>query len=113
MQEPTNIYFKLLLTVNTSGVGGIGYFPFLSSSTNYKFSTINIFRKTNIKCILFAMTLNKNHFRDFPGEPVAKTLAPNAEVTGSIPDQGTRTHKLKLTSVCTRQLGKKSSSVLK
>ena len=38
------------------------------------------------------MTLNKNHFRDFPGEPVAKTLAPNAEVTSSIPDKGTRSH---------------------
>ena len=49
MQETTNIDFKLLLTVNISGVGGIGYFPFLSSSRNYKFSTINIFRKTNIK----------------------------------------------------------------
>ena len=59
------------------------------------------------------MTLNKNHFRDFPGEPVAKTLAPKAEVTGSIPDQGPRTHKPKLTSVCKQQLGKKSSSVLK
>lgn len=107
MQETTNIDFKLLLTVSTSGVGGIGYVPFLSSSTNYKFSTINIFRKTNIKWILSAMTLNKNHFRDFPGEPVAKTLAPNAEVTGSIPDKGTRSHKPKLTRVCTRQLEKK------
>ena len=89
MQETTNLDFKLLLTVSTSGVGGIGYVPFLSSSTNYKFSTMNIFRKTNIEWILFAVTLHKNHFRDFPGEPVAKTLAPNSEVTGSIPDQGT------------------------
>lgn len=53
------------------------------------------------------MTLNKNHFRDFPGEPVAKTLAPNSEVTGSIPDQATRSHKPKLTRVCRQQLEKK------
>ena len=34
----------------------------------------------------------KNHFGDFPGGPVAKTLCSNAGGLGLIPGQGTRSH---------------------
>ena len=38
----------------------------------------------------------KNEVRDFPGGPVAKSLARNAGSRGLIPGQGTRSHMLQL-----------------
>ena len=39
---------------------------------------------------MYCYTLNKSAPKDFPGNPVAKTLASNIEVTGLTPDPGAK-----------------------
>ena len=39
----------------------------------------------------------KKLLRDFPGGPVVRLCIPNAESLGSMPDQGTRSHRPQLT----------------
>ena len=47
-------------------------------------------------------TLNRNT-RDFPGGPVVKTSSSNAEVAGSIPGQGLRSHMPRSQNAKTKQ----------
>ena len=46
------------------------------------------------------LNMIRTNCRDFPGGPVAKTLSSQSRESGSIPGQGTRSHRLNLEFSC-------------